>query len=197
MKILTFLLVSFFTLLADNIPSINEYQTDIYFANGIMNNKKDASNSLNILKTELLLNRYNGNRIEMDKHHNFDTAYNTSYGLSEDLFESFLQKTEDDPLLYITWNTFKIWVGTRIKRSDDLLFYFEVVANDAKNADLSLQITNYKNSINAGHGVIVVAHSLSNYYMKGIFDIELFEEDKKLIVVTQEGIVVLNLNDDI
>jgi hypothetical protein len=32
--------------------------------------------------------------MQMEKHHNFDTAYNETVGMSYDLFESFLQYVE-------------------------------------------------------------------------------------------------------
>ena len=70
---------------------IDERVTDIYFANGIMNSKKDARASLKLVEDEVLLSLYNGDKLEMEKHHNFDTAYNESYGMGLDLFESFLQ----------------------------------------------------------------------------------------------------------
>lgn len=99
MKKILFLLLIPFILLANTHIPIDERVTDIYFANGIMNSKKDARASLKLIEDEVLLKLYSGDKLEMEKHHNFDTAYNESYGMGLDLFESFLQVIAQSPSL--------------------------------------------------------------------------------------------------
>ncbi len=58
---------------------INEYQTDIYYGNGIMTTKKEAQIALDeTLKPAILHEIYNGDKAEMNRMHHFDVAYNFS-----------------------------------------------------------------------------------------------------------------------
>ena len=54
-------------LLADT-QSIDERQTDIYFANGIMNSRGDALKSLGLIYDEMARVIYGGDKIKMDKY---------------------------------------------------------------------------------------------------------------------------------
>ncbi len=105
-KILLLLLAPLILLANTHIP-IDERITDIYFANGIMNSKEDTYSSLKLIKNELARVKYNGDKLEMEKYHNFDTAYNESYGMGLDLFESFLQIVDLSPDSKNIWSIFK------------------------------------------------------------------------------------------
>jgi len=116
MKRVLFLLLIPFIAFA-NTGFINECVTDVYFANGIMNSKKDARDSLKLIKDEIQATFYNDDEAEMLKHHNFDTAYNESYGMASDLFKSFLQKVDDSYVVAALWSGFKVWVGQRLRNN--------------------------------------------------------------------------------
>jgi len=162
-KILLLLLAPFILLASTNIL-IDERITDIYFANGIMNSEADAEASLRLIKNELARVKYNNDKAEMLKHHNFDTAYNESYGMSADIFESFLQVISQSPTSQSIWSAFKNYVGHRLGKVVNPIDLVEDWTTKAKNADLSEQVTKYKDSIKAGHGVIVIAHSQGNLF---------------------------------
>ena len=113
-RVLLLLLIPF--ILFANEP-INECVTDVYFANGIMNTELDAYKSLGLIEDEILHKFYNGDKSKMLKRHNFDTAYNKSYGMAPDLFESFLQKVDDSYVVAALWSGFKVWVGQRLRNN--------------------------------------------------------------------------------
>lgn len=163
MKKILYLLI-FPILLSATSIQVDERQTDIYFANGIMNTKKNARDNLKLIRDQVRDNLYAGNQVEMNKYHNFGTAYNETHGMASDLFEAFLQKTEDDGLFLATWLTFKVWIGQKFKLSDDLISIVESNINAAKTADLTVQLDHYRASINNGHGVITIAHSQGNLF---------------------------------
>jgi len=160
-KILLLLLAPLILLANAHIP-IDERVTDVYFANGIMNSQDDADDSLDLIKKEIQIELYKNDIDEMKKYHNFDTAYNKSYGMGLDLFESFLQVIAQSSTANSLWSAFKAYVGNKTKV--DFIDLIETWTTEAKNADLSEQITSYTNSIEAGHGVIVVAHSQGNLF---------------------------------
>ncbi|MGC9351853.1 MAG: hypothetical protein ACP5D3_07680 [Sulfurovum sp.] len=54
--LLLFILISYV-----NALEIDEYKTDVYFANGILTNEVNASSNTLLLKLELIKNRYGGN----------------------------------------------------------------------------------------------------------------------------------------
>ncbi|MBD3797224.1 MAG: hypothetical protein IE887_05715 [Campylobacterales bacterium] len=97
-------------------------------------------------------------------------AYNHSYGVTSDLFEAFIQKAEAEPGYKVTWEAFKLYVGLKIKKADDLLGMAENTSNSIENYDLTTQIEAYKNSIKNGHGVIVVSHSQGNLFTNRAYE---------------------------
>jgi len=106
MKKIVLLLLTSFILSANNHIPIDERVTDIYFANGIMNEKEDAENSLDLIRKNIQAKLYK-DKAEMLQNHNFDTAYNESYGMGLDLFESFLQIVDLSPGSKNIWSIFK------------------------------------------------------------------------------------------
>ena len=137
-KTLLLFLIPFILLANPNVP-IDEPITDIYFANGIMNSEADAEVSLRLIKNKLARVKYSGDKVEIILHHNFDTAYNESYGFTADIFESFLQIIAQSPTATSLWSAFKTYVGSKTKI--DFIDLIETWTTKAKNADLSEQIT--------------------------------------------------------
>jgi len=119
-----------------SIATIDERKTDVYFANGIKTEKRDAINNSGLLRVAIKdkfgLNYYNSHIGEVSY------AYNQTANLEADLLESLLQKFGRDWLTNLFIPSHK--------------------------TDLSRQVTKYENSIKSGHRVLVVAHSQGNLY---------------------------------
>ncbi len=119
---------------------LNEYQTDIYFANGILTEDKDAKYNAEEVLAPAIENNLYQNEDEMKKYiGKVDYAYNSTHGMGLDVWESITQKLGVDGGIDMLWDT-------------------------AHNADLSLQIEKYQASIHQGHKVLVVAHSQGNLF---------------------------------
>jgi len=163
------LLICVFTvILFANVPNIDECKSDLYYANGILiqQSKRDARKMWEIKATKLL-----ESNLELRKNiHSYLVAYNHSYGVTSDLFEAFIQKAEAEPGYKVTWEAFKLYVGLKIKKADDLLGMAENTSNSIENYDLTTQIEAYKNSIKNGHGVIVVSHSQGNLFTNRAYE---------------------------
>lgn len=160
-KIILFLSLFFVTLFA-NFQKIDECKSDLYYANGILiqNSKFEAERIWKVKAKELL-----ANNPELRKNiHSYKVAYNHSYGTTSDLFEAFLQKAEAEPGTKVTWEGFKLFIGLKIKKADDLIGLAENVNNSIESYDLTNHINAYKNSIKNGHGVIVISHSQGNLF---------------------------------
>jgi hypothetical protein len=114
--------------------TINECKTDVYFANGILTEEKDArSNALRVLSPAIEEDIY-GTEVEMRKHiGKVDYAYNsTTESQWWDSVEALFQKQNWTLLLDIF---------------------------GSHGEDLTLQVDKYEDSIKSGHKVLVVAHS--------------------------------------
>jgi len=121
-----------------SFSAINECKTDVYFANGVKTDREVAkTNAFEVLKPAII------NMLGTDKFNKqigkVDYAYNNTYGFGWDGIETFLQK--------FGWQSLA-----------DKLF------NASHGKDLSKQINAYKESINAGHKVLAVAHSQGNLF---------------------------------
>ena len=93
-------------------------------------------------------------------------AYNLSEGITADLWESFLQKTSEDNTYKVGWFAFKR-VLAKIPYTRALRWAIKISELDSKMIEyqtLLKQIEQYKQSIDSGHGVIVVAHSQGNLF---------------------------------
>ena len=131
-KILIIYFVLFYPI--EIFSAINEYKTDVYFANGILTSPRSAIYNANeVLKPEIIslyssLEDYNKHIGEVGYSYNATTESTLGDGL-----ESMLQKFD--------------W--------DGLLDYF----SPSHLTDVKRHVEKYKNSILAGHRVLVVAHS--------------------------------------
>lgn len=115
--------------------AINECKTDVYFANGILTEDEDAEKNAKLLDVKI--------KNKLGKNYNKQIgkvayAYNSTHGNIPDLLESLLQK--------FGWN------------------YITDLFIPSHMPDLSLQIKQYKESINSKHKVLVVAHSQGNLF---------------------------------
>ncbi|WP_345975310.1 hypothetical protein [Sulfurimonas sp. HSL3-7] len=95
----------------------------------------------------------------------FKAAYNTKHDLW-DFIEAAAQLFEQNGWS-MYWNSFVIATDQVLEKH--YIDYFAGLSNNHTN-DLTEQIKNYKNSINAGNQVIVIAHSQGNYFTNEAYD---------------------------
>jgi len=88
-----------------NISSIDERVTDIYFANGILNTKKDAQASLDLIEETTLEDIYNGDEKTRDLETQYKLLYNNTYGKFMDALEVMDQKKGEHKLFWIVMDT--------------------------------------------------------------------------------------------
>jgi len=88
--------------------SINEYLSDVYFANGIDTKEKSAYKALSEIQDNFELNYPNIYQSVSD----WNISYNHTHGIGIDLYESFLQKIYEDKtgtsIAPFIWNVDKI-----------------------------------------------------------------------------------------
>jgi hypothetical protein len=127
--------------------AIDEWKTDVYFANGILTKEEDArANALDVLYPAIEEDIY-GTEVEMKKHiGRVWYAYNRTIGEVEDLVESGAQIFEISELL------------------DKLVQSLNEDKTTIHALDLDDQVNQYKASIEQGHKVLVVAHSQGNLF---------------------------------
>ena len=134
---------------------IDEYKTDVYFGNGILTKEKTAIYNAGILEKAIKHKFYNGKTSEMKKHiGKVDYAYNRTDGQIVDLLESLVQKVDGTGLesVHKAAQIAYLLVGLSTQKAHD--------------TDLKLQVEQYKNSIEQGHKVLVVAHSQGNLFAR-------------------------------
>ena len=141
---------------------VDERKVDLYFANGILGmayKSERYSWKVQVKKYKQSNPLIDGNSIG-----EVDVAFNTSYGAVTDLFESFLQKSDEDPSVKVTWLAFQAFVGRYFSVGAYAVKLDEAVVNEYRTQDLTKQINQYKRSISLGHGVVVIAHSKGNLF---------------------------------
>jgi len=128
------------------LAEIDERKTDIYFANGIDTDEGNATANTIMLKNAVKDEFYNGSLVKMQKRIGKVTeAYNSTHGFIADIYESLQQKLRIGLDYFLDEYRQKIW-------------------KTARDVDLDIQITAYKESIKEGHQVLVVAHSQGNLF---------------------------------
>jgi len=136
-KIFIFCLPLFLQIVS--FAAIDEQKSDVYFANGILTEREDAkNNAFEILKPAIIDDIYHGLNNYNRHVGKVDFAYNETHKKTKDLLESILQK--------FGWTAL-----------NNLL-------NPSHSTDLEKQVKAYKESINIGHKVLVVAHSQGNLF---------------------------------
>jgi len=154
MKKLLFLLILWLLPLI-GFATINEYKTDVYFANGILTKKKDAIANTALLEKYIKKKLFNNNENEMYKkigkvdyayNDTFESKYQNILEGGPDLMESLYQKLGIHGIL------------------DDMAHWFDESKISVHQANLEKQVKKYKTSIKNGHKVLVVAHSQGNLF---------------------------------
>jgi len=169
--IIYLLLILSIAYLYANDVAINECKSDIYFANGIMTDEGNATKNLDLIWKKVLAEQYDSNLSKMEKELNFKTAYNETYGFSGDIYEAYLQLASESE----GWRDLYLFISYVVGHTGDEKDWYnqalslitgmnEEMIRQAYEADLSMQTTDYKNSIALGHSVIVVAHSQGNLF---------------------------------
>ena len=156
-KLMGFIL--FVTVLSVNIDAnaIDECKSDLYFANGIM--MKYSSEKAGIMwkkqSRKLILDPKISSKIDK-----VIISYNRKQGILDDMLESFEQIMSNE----WGWKEFSLYFAVYLQEKgiqEDIIPHVE---------DLVKQVKQYKESINLGHNVIVVAHSQGNYYTNEAYD---------------------------
>jgi hypothetical protein len=134
---------------------IDECKTDIYFGNGVWNNRTIATKSLKKLQ-DFMQNNLQAHSL------GFKLAFNHTYGKRRDLIETFYQLKE---LGQISTGYFHFL--SRISTPEYAVlftdFYLDaMISEEAK--DLDTIVKNYEDSIKSGHRVLLVSHSQGNLY---------------------------------
>jgi len=132
-------------------------QTDIYFGNGILTTAKEADKNTQLL-SQIIYDSLPKNLTSLI--HEVKRAYNTSEGQLSDILESAGQKTG--------W--YSMFAGP-IEGIDEgrIEQLREKMIIDNRRADLSEQLLHYRQSIDGGYRVLVVAHSQGNLYANDLY----------------------------
>ena len=158
--------------------NIDESQTDLYYANGMLMDLSEPKAEKAWKKRVNDLKQQN----PKFKKINAKIAYNSSaLGGADDAFESYLQWMEEKNIA-IAWETvvgsIPVYLEVLLEIADfsrnPVLYLLERVglptgAEALTFVDLNTQINAYKQSIKDGHGVIVVAHSQGNFFTNKAF----------------------------
>ncbi len=147
---------------------IDERKSDIYFANGVLTTDKDADENLKLISDLVFTEQYMENMDRFEKELNFKKAYNQTTGFAGDFYESYKQLANENDgwgVLESVINTALMFApGAPGKIFGQTVSLWDDSVQRVHDADLSKQIASYRQSIRAGHGVIVVAHSQGNLF---------------------------------
>jgi len=138
MKISFIIFIFFYS----QLHAIDERKVDVYFANGIDTKKKFALRNAKILEDSisgsmpLFYDEYLGN---IGRNGKVALSYNQTVSFGSDIWESIVQKI-------------------------DILNLVDKMFDTQHKTDLKKQVKAYKQSIESGHRVLVVAHSQGNLF---------------------------------
>lgn len=124
-------------------------KADIYLATGVLTSEFKTDEARLLLEADL-----KASNPEVYASQEFKSVYNTTHGFW-DFIESAAQL-----LGSLYWDSFITLTHSAL--TQHYIDYFSGVSAN-HDTDLSLQIANYKASINAGNQVIVIAHSQGNF----------------------------------
>ena len=145
-------LIFFFSLITSLYANIDEYKSDVYYANGIMMNDTEAKAEKKW--QEYIEKIFKNNPEVTDKIKNVKIAYNKSQWFDDDIYEAFEQVMSNE----WGWKEFSDYFAIFLKIHGIQEF------DNQHSIDLTKQVKAYKQSIKDGHGVIVIAHSQGNYF---------------------------------
>lgn len=147
-----FLLFSF--LCSSLLANIDEYKSDLYYANGInMTLTPDEAEIEWRKKVKLLLS----DRKDIA---NIEVSYNQSQNAVYDLFESLGQVLNNE----LNWEIFSELYIAHLEKN------FPYYNDTYHEINLDTQVENYKQSIKNGHGVVIIAHSQGNYFTNEAYE---------------------------
>jgi len=160
--IVYFILFAYTTLLAEEeVPKVyNEYQTDIYYINGVDTRETIANDQADLLEEYIRHFMYNDSLEEMEKHIPIvKLLYNKSVSQVMDFLESISQKLDD-------------FFIPPLSKQLLILSLLEILIDDTSTAltqtqhdiDLNKQIEAYKESIRFGHKVLTINYSQGNLF---------------------------------
>jgi len=182
------------------ILSAKPCMTDIYFGNGVWNDKDDAEDNKNSLRKFMLFQaqantRLNPNQEGID--YDFKYAHNPSYSYIEDLIETYWQLHQSGQIPYpffytissilsqmtgnITENEIREKIGQAVSHYND---------------DVVAMLHTYQNeSFSKHHNVLLVAHSQGNLWGNKMYTYFSDKEKKKfrMISVATPAAYVLNI----
>lgn len=158
-----FITCLFITVLASQTlsASINEYKTDLYFANGIGAVTYNNSRLQGQIGFDMYVAANPSVKQDIGK---FDLSYNTGHGVLRDYFEAWLQYTDENPILGMSWSAFKEILGRKTAIGGGAVEFSEAITRNYESQDIAKQVSAYKKSILDGHGVLVLAHSQGNFF---------------------------------
>lgn len=138
--------------------NIDEYKSDLYYANGIM--MKYSKQKTKNIWNKKVIDMFLSNPETITKLANINVSYNAKQGFFDDLYESLEQVMSNE----WGWEDFSQYYRTYM----EITGFQESV--DLHTPDLTNHVNNYKQSIKDGHGVIVIAHSQGNYYTNEAYE---------------------------
>ena len=159
--------------------------TVVVFGNGVMGTQKDAVASRNKLHDTLRATLTPDEFSKLE----FDLAYNHSYGLISDLYESLKQKLSSDNVIVSFWR----WLGNReevptlVRETMTTLAARFDFSTRVGTDDLDNHLALYRASMLAGKKVAVVAHSQGNFFANAAY--ELLHSGTNVIPSKSFGIV--------
>jgi|CXWL01.1.fsa_nt_gi hypothetical protein len=153
---------------AQTTSCVQETGTVVVFGNGIMNTEREADYSRdrieNLLRTTLTPEEF--------RNLEFALAYNQSYGVLSDLYESLKQRLGTDNAVTSFWR----WLGGLDVLPDAVRQEFFRVATSfdfstrVGTADLSNHLAMYRAKTLAGKKVLVVSHSQGNFFANAAYE---------------------------
>ncbi|WP_324171312.1 cadherin domain-containing protein [Sulfurimonas sp.] len=141
---------------------INEYKSDIYFANGVGATSREKS----YMQGEVVYDNYIDNDLQIEDFvGKYDLAFNTGRGPISDYSEAWFQYLDENAIYNVGWNAFTEAIsratgpiiGGALKLTEETIKHLE-------QNDINTQVEAYRQSIYNGHKVIVIAHSQGNFF---------------------------------
>lgn len=143
-------------------PCHPDHDSVIVFGNGIKTSEPRARQGRDRI-AEVIAERVSGEEFQMIE---FDLAYNQSYGLVADLYESLEQRFTSDNIAVSFWR----WMGGQEQVPDTVREELLAMANrfDASEMvgtdDLAIHLEKYRTAIHGGKKILTVCHSQGNFF---------------------------------
>ena len=153
---------------AENVCKDAEVETTIIFVNGIVGTRYGTEKSRDRL-VEVLKSSLPPDQFQKIK---FDLAYNKSYGLLSDFYESAKQKVETEKVVFSFWN----WLGGMEIMPDVVQNEFKRLAvnfnysTQVNAEDLNQHLKQYILNYAEGRNVLVVSHSQGNFFANDAYN---------------------------